>query len=200
MILIIMRSDFSLPSPFDRLARGEARPVSLAAKDILFRQGAEPHALFYVVTGSVVLQRHTEAGQVVVLHRAKAGDLIAEASLFSTEYHCDCVADVGSSLVALNKAAVLRRMENNPEFSAALVKRFAQQIQRGRRQLELRAISSAKQRVLAGVADGWMSGTIVEFAADMGLTHEATFRALAELVKDGEMTKEGRGKYALVMR
>lgn len=200
MIWVIMQELSPLPSPFDRLARGEARPIELAAFEMLFHQGTTPQAVYFVVSGAVHLLRHTEAGQAVVLHRAKTGDLIAEAALFSKTYHCDCVADVDSRLIALNKSAILRRMGRNPDFSEALAKRFARQIQHGRRQLELRSIASARQRVLAGVADGWLEGTVMEFAADMGLTHEATYRALSALVKDGLMVKVGRGKYSIITR
>ena len=38
---------------------------------------------------------------------------------------------------------------------------------------------------------------IKQFAAEIGLTHEATYRALAKLVKDGRIEKAGRGQYSM---
>jgi len=193
-----MQSELPLPPPFDRLVSGDVKHIRLAPRDILFRQQATPHALFYVARGAVTLQRHTEAGQTVILHRAQGGDLIAEASLFSPQYHCDCVAESDSLCFALAKPAVLRLMADDPAFATALVQRFAGQVQGYRRQLELRAIRSAKHRVLAGLSDGWHKGSILDFAADMGLTHEATYRALANLVADGKLIKTGRGQYRVI--
>ncbi|MDQ7070424.1 MAG: Crp/Fnr family transcriptional regulator [Rhodobacterales bacterium] len=177
------------------MSASDIRAVTLSAQQTLFHQEATPHALYYVASGAVTLQRHTEAGQLVTLHRASAGDLIAEASLFSPHYHCDCIAETPSTCIALDITAVRNRMADNPDFAAALVQRFARQVQGYRRQLELRSIKSAKQRVLAGLSDGWLQGNVLHFAADMGLTHEATYRALAELVSDGAAIKTGRGKY-----
>lgn len=190
-----MNKNTALPAPFDQLPASDTRTITLSPQQTLFHQEAAPHALYYVASGAVTLQRHTEAGQLVTLHRASSGDLIAEASLFSPHYHCDCIAETPSTCIALDITAVRNRMADNPDFAAALVQRFARQVQGYRRQLELRSIKSAKQRVLAGLSDGWLQGSILHFAADMGLTHEATYRALANLVLDGAVIKTGRGKY-----
>lgn len=200
MIAIIMDKNISLPAPFDQLHPRDIRVVSLAQRQLLFRQEAKPDALYYVASGAVTLQRHTEAGQLVTLHRATAGDLIAEASLFSPHYHCDCIAEEPSTCVALAISGVRDRMANTPAFAGALVQRFARQVQGYRRQIELRSIKSAKQRVLAGLSDGWLQGSVLNFAADMGLSHEATYRALADLVADGVVIKTGRGKYQTATR
>ncbi len=196
MISIIMKN-FSLPPPFDRLPACEMRHLSFPDSRLVFQQGAKPLALFFVTQGAVILERHTEAGQKVVLHRATAGDLIAEASLFSDSYHCDCMARANTCLVALNKSAVLKRMAEDTTFAMSLLKRLARQVQRYRRQLELRSVFPASDRVMAGILDGWLNGTVIAFANDLGLSHEATYRALAKLVDQGKLCKVGRGKYAV---
>lgn len=166
--------------------------------DTLFRQGENPFALFYVQVGAVSLIRHTEAGRKVTLFRARAGDTLAEASLFSDRYHCDCVAERSSTMLAFDKQALLRQMAADPTFSMALVRRMSGQVQTYRRKLELQAIGSARDRVLAGLADGWLSGSVMDFASELGLTHETTYRALAALVRDGCARKTGRGRYCVV--
>lgn len=185
------------PAPFDCLPAAAVAMRNLERKQLLFHQGATAHALFFVAAGEVILERHTQAGQKVVLHRAGAGGLIAEASLFSQSYHCDCVALTDAVVLALNKQAVLQRMATDPDFAGNLVKRMSRQVQRYRRQLELRGIFPAKDRVLAGISDGWLTGSVLQFASDLGLTHEATYRALAALVADGKLCKPARGKYIL---
>lgn len=194
MISIIMKN-FPTPTPFDCLPPQAVGQTTFSRKQVVFHQGMIPQALFHVASGAVILERHTEAGQKVVLHRAGTGDLIAEASLFSSAYHCTCIADSDATLIALNKQAVLRMMATNPEFAGALVKKMARQVQRYRRQLELRTILPAVDRVLAGLSDGWLQGSVMQFASDIGLSHEATYRALSTLVANGKIQKTGRGKY-----
>ncbi len=184
-----------LPSPFDRLPAGDIRHLVCLASRVVFRQGASPSELFFVSEGTVILERHTQAGQKVVLHRATAGDLIAEASLFSDAYHCDCVAEPNTRLIALKKSSILMHMSGDADFAMAMLKRMSHQVQRYRRQLELRSVFPASDRVLAGILDGWMIGTVMQFATDLGLSHEATYRALATLVSQGQLCKTSRGKY-----
>ena len=58
-------------------------------------------------------------------------------------------------------------------------------------------IRSAEERVLAAVSDGLLDGSIKRFAAEIGLTHEATYRTLARLVSREKLRKTGRGSYSL---
>jgi len=200
MISIIMDQKITVPPPFDALAASDTRLNSLAEKQRLFLQGMQPRLLYLVLDGMVSLQRHTESGQTVILYRASPGDMLAEASLFSQAYHCDCVAERNSRLLAFAMPAVRRMMKTDPGFGAALAERFALQVQRYRRQLELRSIKSARERVLAGLSDGWLGGNILQFAADLGLTHEATYRALSALTAQGLAEKTGRGRYRAAKR
>jgi len=153
--------------------------------------------MFFVEQGGVRLVRHTEAGQLVTMFRAGPGDTLAEPSLFSDHYHCDAIADRGSTVRLLDKGVVLDAMSADLEFATGLVRRLAGQVQSYRRKLELLAIRSAQDRVLAGLADGWMTGTVVAFASDLGLSHEVVFRALSDLVRDGRVEHPARGTYRL---
>lgn len=186
-----------LPDPFCRLPARDVKLSRFSTAQTVFHQGAAPEALFFVGKGEVNLVRHTQAGQAVVLHRATSGEIIAEASLFSKTYHCDCVAQRDSELVAIGKAAVLTSMASDTRFAAALVERMAGQIQRYRRRLELQSIGSAEERVLAGLSDGWLTSSVMQFSGDLGLSHEATYRALAALVTRGVVQKTGRGRYQM---
>lgn len=198
MISITMENNATLPSPFDRLPKTATGIRVLSAGQVLFRQGDYPKELFFVGSGGVDLIRHTKAGRRVIVFRARTGDTLAEASLFSDQYHCDGIAVSDSSIITVNNQAVLQQMAVDPAFSAALVQRSSGQIQGYRRKLEFLAIGSAKERVLAGLSDGWLTGTVLEFASELGLSHEATYRALKELVQDGHAQKLGRGQYCAV--
>ena len=82
---------------------------------------------------------------------------------------------------------------------------LAREIMRLRTRLEQRNIRSARERVLHFLAlDAGADGrtvrlrrTLKELAAELGLTHEAFYRALADLAADGEIE---RRKNKIVLR
>ena len=184
-----------LPPPFDNFPVEGQFNLRIEKGQTLFRQDGNTAGLFYIRDGGVDLLRHTASGTRIVIHRAKQAETFAEASLFSNAYHCDAVASENSELVRLEKEAVLHQFKSDPNFAQALAARFASQVQIYRRRLELTAIRGAQDRVFAALVDGTMTGTVTSFAAEIGLTHEATYRALAALVRKGLVRKRARGQY-----
>lgn len=143
------------------------------------------------------LLRYTEMGEVIPIHRAFSGECFAEASLFSQAYHCDALAKCDCELARIDRHQTLKLMDADPLFARHVSAYLAQQVQDYRRILELRSIRSAEERVLAAIAEGWMKGNIMSFAGQIGLTHEAAYRALSALVKTGQLVKPRRGQYQL---
>jgi len=88
-----------LPASF--LAASRLR--ELAAGETLFRQGDASFAIFAVERGRVQLIRHATEDRTIILHSARAGELFAEAALYSEIYHCDAVASVLTHLRILPK-------------------------------------------------------------------------------------------------
>lgn len=186
-----------LPIPFNTLPQMALKPQTLGKGETLFRQSDPPSFLYFLSSGHIQLQRHTEAGEGIVIHNAYGGQTFAEASLFSSNYHCDAVALETSELIAMSKAKILKIMRQNSLFAFALSARFAEEIQAQRRRLELRSIKHAHLRVYAALADGLLTGSVTSLAAEIGLTHEATYRALTRLTRDGTLVKTGRGRYEI---
>ena len=186
-----------LPHPFDLLPPSASSPRSVKRGRALFRRNDPATAMYHVIAGQVHLLRHTRQGDAVIIHRARADESFAEAALFSAAYHCDAVAAADAQLIRLDKAAILERMKQDPDFAVAMCARFAGQIQNYRRRLETVAIRDARSRVFAAVADGMLTGDIKSMAAQIGLTHEAVYRALSSLVRAGRLVKTGRGSYRL---
>lgn len=186
-----------LPAPFHDFPAQTA--IQLTKGSSAFRQDDRALGLYYVARGSVALVRHSEAGHQIVVHRAQMGETLAEACLFSPCYHCDCLALQDSALVRLDKDAILQRVKEDADFALALLQRFAGQVQGYRRQLEILAIRGAQDRVLAALANFGQQGSVMSFAATIGLTHESTYRALSVLVKRGLVRRIGRGRYQLIM-
>lgn len=184
-----------LPTPLHRLPVTAQKMIAVKKNESIFLQGAATEGLYFVERGSVELRRHTESGAQVVIHRAVSGETFAEASLFSNVYHCDAVALDETVVVRIARKAVLSQFANDAEFALELAGRFASQVQIYRRRIELLAIRSAEDRVLTALTDRPVNGSIISFASEIGLTHEATYIALAILAHKGKVRKIGRGKY-----
>ena len=165
--------------------------------DHVFRQGGVTSGMFLMLTGGLQLQRMTEAGDPIIVHRPQVGDSFAEASIFSDHYHCDAICTEPSSIMRLRKVAVLEKLRSDPGFAEMFSKIMAKQVQGYRQVLEIVAIRSAKDRVAAGLSVGLHNGTIMDFASRIGLTHEATYRALRVLVIEGRVANPERGIYHL---
>jgi CRP-like cAMP-binding protein len=184
-----------------RSAAIEAHAVDrrLRADQTLFRTGARTVGLYEVVEGKVRLVRVDRSGQEAILQLASAGDILAEASLFSSAYRCDAIATTEAVVRLYPKAVLLSELERDPELLLAFAAMLAQQVMTLRTRLERRNIHSARDRVrhfLAATAsaDGCtvtLPGTLKELAADLGLTHEALYRTLARMEADGEIKRMG---------
>ncbi len=187
---------FGLGQFASRLAPPIARRT-LAAGAALFRQGDTASAVFVVERGRLALVRHLADGARVVLHVARAGDSFAEPALFSDIYHCDALAEAPSRVAILPKEAVLALLAHDPDLAQALIERLARQVQALRARLELRNVRRASERVwqMLHLAAGGTGNTVTfdrplkSLAAEIGLTHEAFYRALATLVREGRIRR-----------
>lgn len=184
-----------LPPPFDKLDGFSTSERGLTSGELLFRQGDSTRGLFALASGRVELRRVTRSGNMVVIHNVRQGEIFAEASLFSSTYHCDAIALDKCRLIEFDKRAILSRFTEQPDFALAMTQRFAIQIQSYRRKIEIIAIRNAQERVFAAVSEGLLQSDIKSFASEIGLTHETVYRALANLVLNGRLTKSGRGIY-----
>ena len=188
------------PSPLDWIPaalRRAASARSLDAGATLFRQGDRVAAIFSLEAGRVRMVRHTTDDHRVTLHTARAGELFAEAALFSDVYHCDAVADVPSRVRILPKATLLAAFADDPELARRFMAILARQVMTLRTRLEHRNIRPARERILQHLAltagDGRtvrLDGTLLDLAAEIGLTHEVLYRNLASLERDGVIERD----------
>lgn len=169
----------------------------LDSGETLFRQGDKALGIFEVEQGCLRLVRHTPDARAVVLHTAQAGDLFAEAALFSDSYHCDAVAAGAARVRLYPKRPLLAAFRNDPALGERFMAALAHQIHALRARLQERNIRSARERVLHHLAlaagpDGRtvrVGGTLMDLAAEIGLTHEALYRTLAALEKQGAIAR-----------
>ena len=177
-----------------------ARRRRLARDQFLFRRGDPVTSLVRVEAGAIRLERHTLDGRRLILHTAGPGALIAEASLFAETYHCDASAAEDSVVSACAKADFLSAMGADPAKAIQFARLMAGQLQAVRQRLELRNVRSAGDRVLlhielkADPASGRfvVEGRLQDIAAELGLTREAFYRALAGLERSGRIRRDGR--------
>jgi len=176
-----------------------AYPRHLDAGELLFARGDVPWGMFLLETGRVHLRRFGRNGEEMTIATISPGQTFAEASLFSTAYHCDCVADESSRILVFPPRNVLRKIDEDAKFAKSLVHRLAIQLQECRMRSEVRGIRNAEERVttvlgLRAGKDGCcrLAGTLKQFASEIGLTHEALYRTLSQLEAKGRIKREGR--------
>lgn len=172
------------------------KPRDVAAGAHAFRQGSATVGVFKLVSGRVRLIRSTASGAPATMHTVRPGELFAEASLFSTRYHCDAEAVEPSRLLLYPKAALLRSMQERPDLLWTFAGELAHRVQSLRTRLEVQRTRSARERVLQFLrlhSDGtglWhQEGTLKHLADELGLTHEALYRTLADLERDEEIVR-----------
>lgn len=187
-----------IDDPFSNFPDNSIKLITTSIGDVLFRQAEATTGLYRVHRGCVTLRRTTLAGDTLTLHRATAGDLFAEASVFSDQYHCDAICTVGGDVHHISKAETLEQLSTDKGFALAFTALLAQQVQSYRFLLEITAIKSAEERVFAAVSAGYLDGAVTEFATRIHLTHEACYRALRTLCNQGRLTQTGRGQYQLL--
>jgi CRP-like cAMP-binding protein len=181
--------------------RLHSRVRELATGEMLFRQGDKADAIFEIERGRLRMIRNTVASHPVVLHTARAGEFFAEAALFASTYHCDAAAAAVSRVRIYPKRELLAAFRSEPALSERFMALLAHQILALRAQLEERNIRSARERVLHHLAlaagpDGRampLEGTLLDLAAEIGLTHEALYRTLAALEKEGAIRRTRAG-------
>ncbi len=178
------------------LMADDLRRVRAPSGARLFRQGDAARGLFLLKVGKVRLLRHTSDGNEVILHTARPGESLAEASLFAEHYHCEAVALEDSVAMLAPKERLHALLRTHPQAAELLFARLARQVRELRTQLELRNIRRAEERLLAALrlradANGAVTigDTWKDLAAELGLTQEALYRALSRLERQGAIIR-----------
>ena len=148
--------------------------------------------MLFVVAGEVRLVRRTAGGADVVLQRARAG-FVAEASLESPRYHCDIEAVTKSRLLGFPRDPFRNALEVDAAFRNFWMRRLAAEVRKLRAQCERLSLRSAADRIEHYIEAEGRDGrlelrqTKKAWAAELGLTHEALYRALAGLQRQGRV-------------
>ena len=158
--------------------------------DQLFKQRGKPVQMFFVAEGEVVLQRMGIQGETVVLQRVQHG-FVAEASLQSPRYHCEAVMTSPGSIFAIPIDGLRNGLLSDSLFAARWINMLNQELKRLRTQCERLSLVGVKDRVLHLIETEGKDGRLMlraslkSIAAEIGVTHEALYRTLAAMEKQG---------------
>jgi CRP/FNR family transcriptional regulator, dissimilatory nitrate respiration regulator len=167
---------------------------------LLFSTGQRPARLFLVTDGCVRLVRPSRTGVYDVMQRARAGEWLAESSLFSDRYHCNAVAQASAKAVSVSKRELLNSFRDDPSRGLTFCELLADHLRRLRAMHEIVRIRGARDRVLQWLllnASGkpatlQLDQSWTEIADEIALTREAVYRAVGELKRRGAIRQRGQ--------
>lgn len=139
---------------------------------------------FAVRSGDARLIRRQEDGAEVVLQRAGAGAILAEASLSTDAYHCSAVAITSLKLLVFPKKSVLKLLAHDVAASRSFATHLASEVQNARRRAEIMALNRVADRLSAWLV--WHDnilppkGSWHQISDEIGVSKEALYRELAK--------------------
>jgi CRP-like cAMP-binding protein len=148
----------------------------------LFQAGDRVTSVFAVLAGEVHLIRHHKSGGSAILQRALSESILGEASLFTSSYHCDAIAQSDATLQVFSKAKVLEHLRKSPAFAIALAQYLAIEVRHQRQRAEILSLKSVSEKL-----DAWLAsngalpsrGTVKYVAIEIGVTPEALYREIS---------------------
>ena len=174
------------------------KPQSLLLNkgDLLFKQGDGVANLYFIQKGKIKLVRNTVDGHPVVLHVGQQGESIAEASLFSAQYHCSAIVDSSCEFSFVKKSDLLLLLQKHPKIMIDLLAILSAHVRELRTINEIKNIRSAKERILTFIrthADEnkvmRLNLSLKDLAQKIGLAHETFYRELKKLEDSGVLQR-----------
>ena len=196
----------ALPQALEQLLPQQLQSLCIALRGVkgeqLFTQNQQPEYMWFVSTGEVVLQRLDAHGTNLVLQRVRQG-WVAEASLQSPAYHCDALFTATGDLIGLPVQAIQHALLTDPAFAMRWVAMLNRELKRLRAQCERLSLKGVKDRLMHLLETEGEQGCLPlgtglkSIAAELGVSHEALYRTVAELERQGILHRtEGRICYA----
>lgn len=160
----------------------------------LFVAGKAPRWMFFVISGEVTLERTGLQGEAVVLQRTRMG-FVSEASLKVTRYHCDAVAIADTNVIKVPVREVNTFLDRDQEFASRWIRMLDGEVMRLRLHCERLSMKSVKDRLIHLIQTEGKDGRysvpsgIKTLAGELGVTHEALYRTIANLQKAGLLSR-----------
>ncbi|VVD61222.1 Crp/Fnr family transcriptional regulator [Pandoraea terrigena] len=186
------------PPTWPDALRESARLCRYEANTYVFKRGQRVESVYQIQTGQVLLRRDEANGESITLQTAGPGDFLAEASLFNAHYHCDAFSGSTSALLAFPAKTLLACLQRDSRFAIDWIRLLSRQLVRSRARAERLTLRSPRERVLHCLRlecddHGRFKppGTLMQWAATLGIAHETLYRTLAQLEHDGTIVRDG---------
>ena len=170
--------------------KSAAETCEFASGDRLFEIGAKPVSMFYVLNGEVRLMRFSVGGAEMLLQRTRCG-FIAKASMDASSYHCHAIAAEQSTVLRFPLIAFRRTIEGDAIFRSTWISDLSREVRTTLAQCERLSLKNAAERVLHFLETEGENGVLIltqtrkAWATELGLSHEALYRTLTRLEKEG---------------
>ncbi|WP_319005673.1 Crp/Fnr family transcriptional regulator [Pararhizobium sp. BT-229] len=118
-----------------------------------------------------------------MLQRCTAGHILAEASVYSENYHCDAVSVSPVTVSIVPVAEIKRLLATDIAFATLWSAHLARELQATRKRAEIVSLRTVKARL-----DAWLAwneggfppkGAWKQLADDIGVSPEALYREVA---------------------
>jgi CRP-like cAMP-binding protein len=137
-----------MPGELASLFKGlPGRECRFATGATVFTQRDRVRLVHFVRGGSIHLVRRQEDGALLILQRARAGSILAEASIYADRYHCDAQAEVYSATWAVARRDLRQRLHESPEGSLVWARYLAHEVQRARLHAEILSLKTVARRL-----------------------------------------------------
>lgn len=154
---------------------------ALASGEQLFRIGDRVERIYLVLSGEVALERISTDGNRLILHWARAGDIVAEASYFARHYHCDAISMTKSQVAGIALAHLEAASRSDPGLMELFARHLAKELQQTRIRAEILSLRRVSDKL-----DAWLlfhdalpdKGQWLILAHEIGVTPEALYREL----------------------
>jgi CRP/FNR family transcriptional regulator, dissimilatory nitrate respiration regulator len=158
------------------------RNMNFRAGAAVFRIGNPVRSVHIIRGGRIHLIRHQADGTSLILQRAEEGSVLAEASLHSSRYHCDAIAETDSVTWAMPRDELKKHLREDPALTEAWLQHLAREVQTARLHAEILSLKTVAARL-----DTWIAwhgpvpekGRWIAIAQQIGVSPEALYRELS---------------------
>jgi CRP-like cAMP-binding protein len=172
--------------------------------NVLFYQGNEPFALFFLCSGRVKIVRHDREGRRQIVRIIRAPDFIGERSLIARQpYHATAEVMDDADICVIDSARFFKFWGERPDFARVLAQRLAINLGDAQDLASELALHTIRERLAKFLALEWeavpkpapsfqLSESRQELAEIIGTSPEVVSRTLRDLVDGKIIAIEGR--------
>lgn len=185
----------------EALARS-ADVVAVAADEVLYREGEQAEAAFFIREGEVELRQGREDRPLIV-GRVGPGAIIGDVEMFlEAEYYSTARCVEHLIAVRFQRGAILGEMAEHPRIALRWLVKALEQLDRCNRRVVGLLRKSVKGRLAAFLVEetageGEVRLTHAEISDLLGVSRQALSRAVGDLRNRG-VIQTGRGRIRLV--